>query len=116
LSIQQIEQARSAVWDPASGTYEFTNVFGPSLLSWKPVGWGGTGYSTNTLDLPVSSGQWVLATNYITLSYLTAVNANGNINVYMLRVDTVWPFAEGTKTNYYTNTVATLYGPDNPQN
>ena len=119
LSIQQIEQVRAAVWDPPcfgdSGKNEFTNVFGPSLLSWTPAGWGGTGYTTNTLDLPVSSSQWILATNFITLTYYTVSNTANNVNVYMLKVATVWPFVTGTKTNYYTNSIASYFAPDNPQ-
>lgn len=53
---QQIEQARSAVWDYSIGKNELTNL--------KSTGWSynattkvGKGYSTSVLDLPISGNQ-----------------------------------------------------------
>jgi type II secretory pathway pseudopilin PulG len=98
LAIQQLEQARAADWDintiPAKN--EITNV--------PPV-------TSAILDLPVSGTNVIWATNYTTITSIPITNTVG-ASVYMVRVDTAWPFIWGGKRHYYTNTVADLFAPD----
>ena len=98
LAIQQLEQARAADWDvgttPAKN--EITNV---------PV------ITSAILDLPVNGTNVVWATNYTTISSIPITNTIG-ASVYMVRVDTAWPFIWAGKRRYYTNTVADFFAPD----
>lgn len=113
LAIQQLEQARSALWDPA--TYppkvEITNLVLQGLSSFSN---GISGYTTTNLDLPVSGTNYVYATNYVSVNYIT-VSSAPVINVYMVRVDTVWPWVESGGYHFFTNTVVNYYAPDNPE-
>jgi type II secretory pathway pseudopilin PulG len=113
LAIQQLEQARSAVWDPALTPVknEITNL---NLISWTYANGVGSGYTTNTLDLPISGTNYVWATNFVSFRLLTNMTGVPGVQVQMIRVDTVWPFFEGNATRAYTNTVASYYAPDNP--
>ena len=115
LSVQQIEQARAASWDPANNKNFITNIF---LLSRSnnisSQTW--TGYATNILDVPYAGTNVTMATNFVTIQYITLNNDAANpVYVYMIRVDTVWPFFYGNRRNYYTNTTATYFAPDNRQ-
>jgi Tfp pilus assembly protein PilE len=97
LAIQQLEQAKSAVWDTQQTPVknEMTNLL---LTSWA------------TLDLPVSGTNYVYATNYSTLTLIpTAVAGVSN---YMLKVNTVWPFRWKGQTVYFTNTIADYFAPE----
>jgi hypothetical protein len=98
LAIQQLEQARSAVWDPAQypAKNELTNL---------------VTRSSAVLDTPISGTNYVWATNYVTLQSVVLSNAVG-VTVYKVRVDTVWPFRRGAQTLYFTNTVADYFGPE----
>ncbi len=98
LAIQQLEQARSAVWDPTQVPVknEITNILTTSSA---------------ILDLPVSGSNYVWATNYATVQSITLSNAVG-ASVYKVKVDTVWPFRWGSQTRYYTNTVADYFAPE----
>jgi type II secretory pathway pseudopilin PulG len=113
LGIQQIEQARSAVWDTSIGKNEMTNL---TLMGWtyNAATGVGTGYATNMLDLPVSGTNTVYATNYVTLKMFW-VNGVSNppVQMQMLTVDTVWPFKSYSGTRLFTNRTATYYAPDN---
>ena len=106
LALEQIEQARSAMWDLRNGTDEIENL---ALLSKTPVTGGFTGYMTNYLDLPTTGTNCVLATNYITV---TSHLIGGVAPYRTIRVDTVWPLTRGSKTAYYTNTICTILAPD----
>lgn len=116
LSIQQLEQARAAVWDNSLSKNELTNL---NLIGWtyNTNTLTGTGYSTNVLDVPVSGGNFVMATNFVTVKtvYLNG-STNPPVQMQMLIVNTVWPFAgrySGKwKVRIFTNTSATYYGPD----
>lgn len=115
LAVQQIEQARSAVWDYSTGAgrNEITNLnlMNPQYNSATKTT---TGYSWATLDLPCSGTNVVRATNYVTVKMLYFNNvANPPVQLQMMRVDTVWPFTVGTAPKYFTNTVATYFAPDN---
>jgi prepilin-type N-terminal cleavage/methylation domain-containing protein len=98
LAIQQLEQARAADWDistiPAKN--EITNV--PTVTS-------------AILDLPVSGTNVIWATNFTTITSVPITNTIG-ASVYMVRVDTAWPFIWGGRRHYYTNTVADFFAPD----
>lgn len=107
LSIQQIEQARSATWDPAqNGLNQITNLI---LLSRSTSGETVTGYTTNILDVPYSGENYIWATNFVTLRPITT----GPTRVWMVKVDTVWPFIWGSSRKLFTNTVSTYCAPDN---
>jgi prepilin-type N-terminal cleavage/methylation domain-containing protein len=98
LAIQQLEQARAANWDVSTIPVrnEITNV--PTVTS-------------AILDLPVNGTNIVWATNYTTISSIAITNTVG-ASVYMVRVDTAWPFNWAGKRRYYTNTVADIFAPD----
>ena len=119
LAVQQIEQARSAVWDYSTGTprNELTNL---NLTGWTwtyNAGTGvglGTGTSAVTLDLPYAGTNSVRATNFVTVRMFYLNNsANPPVQLQMVQVDTVWPFQAGTAARYFTNSVATYFAPDN---
>jgi len=115
LAIQQIEQARSARWDQAIPTNEIPTI---NLLSVSFSNGGNdfTGYSWTNLDLPTSGTNFVRATNYVTgKKFIPSDFSAGGAQVflYMLRVDTVWPFIWGNNNKLYTNTVMTFMAPDN---
>lgn len=112
LAIQQLEQARSAVWDSALGKNEVTNL---ALNNWKYTNATrvGSGYSWTNLDLPVSGGNFVRATNYVTIRMLTNVAGVPAVSLQMVQVDTVWPFQIGTTNRFFTNSISTYLAPDN---
>ena len=111
LNNEQIEQARSAVWDPNTGTVEITQL---NLVQWTYVASNKTwsGYATNILDLPYTNTNSVPATNFVSLK-LIYIQGNSNIPAYMIRCDTVWPFQYRKGIPCFTNTSATIFAPDN---
>lgn len=117
LAEQQIEQGRSAIWDPST-TPTKNELVGLNASNWTCINsntgtW--TGYVVNVLGLPVSGTNVLYATNYITLS-MVSVSVNPPVAVQMLEVDTVWAYApQFGKTRLYTNAAVTLYAPDNAQ-
>jgi hypothetical protein len=115
LGIKTIEQARSAVWDISNGKNELTNM--PLLsASWNAGTRTYSGYTTNIMDVPYKGGNYVIATNFVTIQM---INQNGVTNVpvvmQVIRVDTVWPFTGWSKFTliYYTNSICTYIAPDN---
>jgi len=98
MAVQQLEQARAADWDinmfPSKN--EITNV--PAITS-------------AILDLPITGTNAIWATNYTTITSVPITNTIG-ASVYMVRVDTAWPFLWGGRLRYYTNTVADYFAPD----
>ena len=98
LSIQQLEQAKSAVWDTRSYPVknELTNI---------------AAVSAAVLDIPISGTNLVWATNYVTIAPLN-LSTNPPVTVYFVRVDTVWPFRWRKTTRYHTNSVANYMAPD----
>ena len=118
LAVQQVEQARSAVWDPAipDRPNEVTNLVlqGRSYTSLANKCFVLTGYSWTNLDIPISGTNFVRATNFVTVRMLYMNNqTNPPIQLQMVQVDTVWPFYRGGATRYYTNRLATYLAPDN---
>lgn len=114
MANQQIEQARSALWDTAlyPAVNQLTNL---NLTGWaynaSKKEW--SGYTNNILDLPISGTNVVRATNYV---YVRMINLNNTTNppvaVQMIQVDTVWPFHRFTGMHYFTNTAATYVAQD----
>ena len=112
VGIQQIEQARSGVWDVSINKNELTNL---NLISWSynPTTMVGTGYTTNVLDLPVSGTNVVIVTNFVTVQMLNLTGLS-NVQVQMVTVDTVWPFLTRQATHrLFTNRTVSYFGPDN---
>jgi prepilin-type N-terminal cleavage/methylation domain-containing protein len=118
LANEQIEQARSAIWDLAGGTngngYNevtqlnlFSRSYDPGTKTWS-------GYTTNILDVPYANTNFVMATNYVSIQLVNIDNSTvPPIQVQMVRVDTVWPFFYRTNNLLFTNTAATMLAPDN---
>ena len=94
LAMQQIEQAKTAVWDDQHN--EFTNIV---QMTWA------------VLDLPRTGTNKVYATNFVTVT-TNQVSSSPDIFVQMVKVDTVWPYIRNGRVLYYTNTVADYYAPD----
>jgi prepilin-type N-terminal cleavage/methylation domain-containing protein len=111
IGVQQIEQARSGVWDFSISKNELTNL---NLRSWQynATTKVGTGYSTNVLDLPISGTNVVMATNFVTVKMLSLTGL-ANVQVQMVTVDTVWPFRTAHGMCLFTNRIANYFGPDN---
>jgi prepilin-type N-terminal cleavage/methylation domain-containing protein len=111
IGVQQIEQARSGVWDFSISKNELTNL---NLRSWQynATTKVGTGYSTSVLDLPISGTNIVMATNFVTVKML-GLTGLANVQVQMVTVDTVWKFPTSHGTRLFTNRTASYFGPDN---
>jgi prepilin-type N-terminal cleavage/methylation domain-containing protein len=101
-AMQSIEQARSAIYDPAQSP-----VVNEILLL--------AGTTSGKLDIPISKTNIVYVTNTVTITMLTNA-ANTQVNYQMVRVQTVWPFRWGSTTRYYTNVICTYCAPDNRAN
>jgi len=118
LSLAQLEQARSGIWDNSLNKNDITNIGGTTLTNWTwTAGTGGgtgKGWTSTTLDLPISGSNVVTATNFVTIKmmYLNGVT-NPPIQIQMVTVDTVWPFSMFGKMKLYTNRTASMYGMDN---
>ena len=98
LSVQQVEQAKSAVWDIQSVPVknELTNM---------------ATVTSAMLDVPISGTNVVWATNYATIRPVTILS-NPPIQVYLVKVDTVWPFRWKNEVRYHTNTTTSYIAPD----
>ena len=112
IAMQQIEQARAAVWDTDIGN----NVTKIALLNKVVRGSTTTGYNTNIMDIPYSGGasNYLWVTNYVTIA-MTNVVGNTNVPLQFIKVDAVWRFQGWRGANngkLYTNTVATMISPD----
>jgi prepilin-type N-terminal cleavage/methylation domain-containing protein len=113
LALQTIEQARSAVWDGGSGKNELTSL---AVMNPQTNGSTFTGYTTNILDVPWKGTNAVVATNWISVRMFYWNNNSAlQVQLQMVRVDTVWPFTAWGKhsVNYYTNTICNMIAPDN---
>lgn len=118
LALQQIEQARSAMWDPSLGSGAINQItqLNLSMRTFTSTSTSQTwsGYTTGILDVPYATTNFITVTNYVQIQL---INLNNDINppipVHIVRVDTVWPFYYRRGTNYFTNTSATMIAPDN---
>jgi len=96
--VQQLEAAKAAVWDPLETPVKDEINLLPTTTS-------------VLLDLPVTSTNYVYATNYTTIALLTNAALLTASN-YIITVNTVWPFMWKNQTVYYTNTLVCYYAPD----
>ncbi len=113
LATEQIEQARSAMWDPAMNNNQITQL-NLSMRSYNTTNQSWTGITTGILDVPYATTNYTIATNYVFIQPLYLNNqTNPPVQVHLIRVDTVWPFFYRSKNLYFTNTAATILAPDN---
>jgi len=114
LAVKQLEQARSATWDPANPNGPVVQIYSLLLQNSNLTSRVLTGYTWTNLDLPSAGNTASLrATNYVTVKPVVN-NPSGNWSNIMVRVDTVWQFT-WKKTKLYTNTVCTYLAPDNKE-
>lgn len=113
LAVQVIEQAKAGIWDPTQSVNNLTNMnlLSPSYNSSTATY---TGYSTGILDVPYSGNNYTLATNFVTVQ-MVSVSGQTNVQMQFVRVDTVWPFFARGRNLVFTNSVATMIGPDDRQ-
>lgn len=104
--IQQLEQARAAMWDVSSETVvnQITNL---NLIGWTFSGGAWRGHSWTNIDIPYSGTNFLRATNFVVVSNVT-VSASPPISVHSVRVDTVWRY----RNKFHTNTMVNYYAPD----
>lgn len=104
--IQQLEQARAAMWDVSSETVvnQITNL---NLLNWTNSGNLWRGYCWTNLDVPIRGTNYTRVTNYVYVTNVT-VSATPPVSVYSVQVNTVWLFRDKLQTN----TVVSYYAPD----
>lgn len=114
LSIQQLEQARTAVYDPAQSPV-VNQIYSIPLNGVSSNAATGvvTGYTWTNLDVPISGTNYTRATNFVTIKPLY-ITATSNIMVMMVQVDTVWRTPIANSWKFFTNTVVDYFGPDNP--
>lgn len=91
-AVQVVERARAAKWDTSSDPVQDDLV-----ASEFPT-------EVMMLDMPVTGTNFVFATNYITVGYVST-----SPPVKKIRVDCVWPFVDG---HLYTNTVVAYRSPE----
>lgn len=111
LASTVLEQVRSASWDPAQ-VVPINNMTNMNLLgaSYDSSTRTYSGYNLGILDVPYSSTNNTLATNYVTVQ-MVSVGGVAQVQMQFIRVDTVWPF--GLRRNaIFTNTVSTMIAPD----
>src|SRR5208283_302204 len=71
LAMQELELARTAKWD-LNDTPPVDQITNLNLIGWSTNASGAwSGYTTNTLDLPVVGTNVIWATNYTTVSLVT---------------------------------------------
>ena len=113
LANQKLEQLRAGNWDPTTGVNNLTN-FSLTAASYNSTTRTYTGYTTSVLDVPYSSTNYTMATNFITVQLLS-VGGVTNVQMQFVRVDTVWPFSFRRGTLFFTNTISTMVAPDDHQ-
>ncbi len=92
MAIQRLEQTRACKWDPDASP----PVDQLQASSFPPT--------NGVLDVPMSGSNMLYATNYTTISTISA-----SPQVRMISVETVWGFING---KIYTNSIATFRAPD----
>jgi len=106
--IQQLEQARSAVWDVSQSpaVVQITNL---NLIGWTYSGNVWRGYTWTNIDLPysVAGGTYIRVTNVVSLTNMV-VSTTPPISLQVVQVDTVWQY----QSKNVTNTMVNYYAPD----
>lgn len=104
--IQQLEQARAAVWDE-SAQIPFNQITNLLLLSPSYYSNSLRGYTWTNLDIPFAGTNFVRATNFVVITNVP-ISVNPAISVTSVQVDTVWHYQEKT----FTNRLVNYYAPD----
>jgi len=105
-SIQQLEQARAAVWDISSET-NVNQITQLNLIAWSYSANAWRGYSWTNIDIPYAGTNFMRATNYVTVSNIT-VSVTPPVSIHSVDVATVWNF----KGRLFTNKMVNYYAPD----
>lgn len=105
--IQQLEQARAAVWDISSGTgvNQITNL---NLLDWTYSANAYRGYSWTNIDIPYSGSNYMRATNFVVVVTNITLSVTPPVWIQSVEVATVWNF----KGKLFTNKLVNYYAPD----
>lgn len=105
--IQQLEQARAAVWDISSGTVvnQITNL---NLINWTYSANTFRGYSWTNIDIPYSGANYMRATNFVTVVTNITLSVTPPVWIQSVEVATVWSF----KGKLFTNTMVNYYAAD----
>ncbi|HTB86091.1 MAG TPA: hypothetical protein VK742_20765 [Candidatus Sulfotelmatobacter sp.] len=118
MAMQMIERAKSGTWNPTA-TPPVNNLTNLNLLGTSVIvtssNYTYTGYSTGVLDVPYETTNYVTATNFVTVQMITGVGGQSQVQMQFVKVQTVWPFFLRSKNLFFTNTVATMMGPDDRQ-
>jgi type II secretory pathway pseudopilin PulG len=93
LAIQRVEQTRAVKWDPQQWPTPPDQLVS---ASYPPV--------AEILDIPVTGGIFIYATNYTTITTIASPAP-----LKMIRADCVWSFPS---RGLFTNTVITYRAPD----
>ena len=93
LAVQRMEQTRACKWDTDAGVDQLTAANFP--------------VQTTVMDLPVTGTNFLVGTNYTTISDVSATPPL----LRMIRVDCVWRFR--LTARLFTNTIVTYRSPDN---
>jgi len=104
--IQQLEQARAAVWD-VSAAIPVNQITNLSMIGWTFTGNTWRGHSWTNIDIPYSGTNFIRATNWVTVSNVV-ISVNPPVSVHSVRVDTVWRY----QNKNVTNTLVNYYAPD----
>ncbi len=94
LASQGVEQARGAKWDPQA----YPSIDDTGITNYTQI---------EQLDVPVSQGAVVYATNYISI---TTVSVNPPLR--QLQANCAWVLPSRAVTTVFTNTAVTLRAPD----
>ncbi len=104
--IQQLEQARAAVWD-VSATPAYNQITNLNLLGKSIYVNSIRGYTWTNLDIPFSGNNYVRATNFVIVTNVP-ISTNPPISVTSVQVDTVWYY----QNKIFTNKLVNYYAPD----
>ncbi|MDR3458422.1 MAG: prepilin-type N-terminal cleavage/methylation domain-containing protein [Verrucomicrobiae bacterium] len=115
MATQVVEQARAANWDPTA-VPPVNNLMTMNLMAtnYDSPTRTFTGYSVSVLDVPYSSTNYTLATNFVTVQIIY-VNGDPKVQMQFVQVNTVWPFYLRNGNACFTNTVSTMVAPDDRQ-
>lgn len=105
-SIQQLEQARAAVWDLSSEN-SVNQITQLNLINWNLSGNTWRGYSWTNIDIPYSGTNFMRATNFVAVSNIV-ISVTPPVSIQSVEVSTVWRF----KTQLFTNKMVNYYAAD----
>lgn len=110
--IQQLEQARAALWDVSSTppVNELTNISANNnFIGWAYASGRYEGYTWTNIDIPYSGTNYLRATNFVILTTNVPVyTSGGTVSVQSVQVNTVWRH----HGKNFTNSLVNYYAPD----